>query len=423
MPSLIAASLALLLSSRANELSSIESPPVSLPPPDAAVTSPAEGVDHDDAEPVERGTLANGAPEDLTESDLAPSSGEIAAEHGAGEAEFPAMTAEAPEEPVPLLPSLSPPAAPAVVQPPIPELPPLSAGEPLDVSRGPSWIDYALGYGPEWGFVLAVAASELLDVGALVPPTPALFGPSVDPAAPDPAVLFDPRLDGLIGRPYLRETVPAVALGGTGLALLGTAGVADLVRRGDLYRAHSLVLGGLTAVTSAALVTSTLKVTVGRLRPDFRERYTATACQGLTVRAAGVACPASPPFQITASEYRDGFRSFPSGHSTAAFAFATYLSLWLGSEFVAPPGAGAISSAAAAAGIGALYAGALFTAATRLSDNRHHPEDVVVGAAVGAGMAAAAWTLHFDGEGEARQRWLEWAPGPGDAGIALIGGL
>ncbi|MFZ9888961.1 MAG: phosphatase PAP2 family protein, partial [Myxococcota bacterium] len=314
-------------------------------------------------------------------------------------------------------------APPPLALPPVPEIPPLHGPEASSGTLTPSWVDYALWYGPEWAFVVSVAAFEFFDVGAALPPQPALFGPRIDPASPDSSVLQDPRLDALIGRPYLRETVPALALGGTGLILLGSAGVTDFWRRGDFHRSHSLLLGGLTAVTASALVTSTLKVTIGRLRPDFRDRYEAAACQGLTARAALVTCAANPSFQISASEYRDGFRSFPSGHSTAAFAFATYLSLWLGSAFIVPPDAGAASSAAAAAGIGALYAGALFTAATRLSDNRHHPEDVVVGAAVGASMAAAAWSLHFDRGGEARHRWIEWAPGPGDAGIALRGGF
>lgn len=419
MPSMFLPALALTVLARANHVSLTDPQPL---PPVAPASNSASAAEGQGAS-SEPGIPETDPPEEVAQGNETAPPADAPAEPNAGAAELPAVPAEAPAAPAPVIPPLPPVAAPPVVQPPIPELPPLPAADPAAMPPGPTWVDYALGYGPEWGFVVTVAALELLDVGALVPPMPALLGPSLDPAAPDPAVLLDPRLEGSIGRPYLRETVPAAALGGTGLLLLGTAGVADVWRHGDLHRAHSLVLGGLTALTSSALVTSTLKVTVGRLRPDFRDRYTAAACQGLAVRAAGVACPTSPAFQITASEYRDGFRSFPSGHSTAAFAFATYLSLWLGSEFVAAPGAGAVTSAAAAAGIGALYAGALFTAATRLSDHRHHPEDVVVGAAVGAGMAAAAWTLHFDGGGEARQRWLEWAPGPGDAGIALVGGF
>jgi membrane-associated phospholipid phosphatase len=73
------------------------------------------------------------------------------------------------------------------------------------------------------------------------------------------------------------------------------------------------------------------------------------------------------------------FRSFPSGHTTAAFASATMLrhqyghnSRWISIE---------------------AYSLATFVAIDRVRLDRHHWHDVVVGAAIGAGMGELTWYL------------------------------
>src|SRR5690606_16998357 len=88
---------------------------------------------------------------------------------------------------------------------------------------------YALWYGPEWVLVGILGALELFEPFDLLPPGPALFGPRFDDAHPDPAVLSDPRLDGVIGRPFLREKVPPVAIAVVGLSSIAGAGVIDAI--------------------------------------------------------------------------------------------------------------------------------------------------------------------------------------------------
>ncbi len=332
-------------------------------------------------------------------------------------------------QPAELAPSTQPalqvpePSVPAV--PEIPPLGPVDASERLDAAGllvgSPGY--YALWYGPEWALVGVMGALEVFNVFDLVPPPPALFGPSFNDQEPDGAVLSDPRLDDVIGRPFVREKVPPLAVAVVGLSGLLSAGVVDVVRHGELQHTHNLVLGGLTAITGTMLVTNVMKAGFGRLRPDFRDRYRYASCQGLAPRSPVVNCAAQQAggFTLPDDEYLDGYRSFPSGHASSSFAFATYLSLWLGSEFVWAKDAGGVEAGLGTLGIGALYSAALFTAATRLSDNRHHPEDVAVGAGLGAGIAAASWLLHFDLEGNARWRGVDVAPGPGDAGISVVG--
>jgi undecaprenyl-diphosphatase len=77
-------------------------------------------------------------------------------------------------------------------------------------------------------------------------------------------------------------------------------------------------------------------------------------------------------------EHNPGNASFPSSHAANALAFAVLLSRrW-------PRGAAAF------------WIGALFVAASRMYLNRHFLSDVVVGAALGAGLAfAVAQAMHW----------------------------
>jgi membrane-associated phospholipid phosphatase len=69
--------------------------------------------------------------------------------------------------------------------------------------------------------------------------------------------------------------------------------------------------------------------------------------------------------------------SFPSGHSSSTFAFATALERHLGWRWVVPA-----------------YAGAAYVAASRLPANRHWLSDVVFGAAVG--IISGRTVTHFE---------------------------
>lgn len=308
--------------------------------------------------------------------------------------------------------------------PSIPEVPPLAPTATTDDPFAPGTPGYyALWYGPEWALVGVLGALQLFQPFDLIPPGPALIGPVFDDTDPNEAVLTDPRLDDVIGRPFLREKVPPVTIALVGVAGLAGAGIVDVIRHGEVHHTHNLVLGGLTAITVTQLSTSVMKASFARLRPDFRDRYAFASCQGLAARSSTVDCDAvaAEGFLLPEDEYLEGYRSFPSGHASASFAFATYLSLWLGSEFVWAEDATDVEAALGSLGIGALYSAALYTAATRFSDNRHHLEDIVVGAGLGTGIAAASWLLHFDLDGTARWRGVDVAPGPGDAGLALVG--
>jgi membrane-associated phospholipid phosphatase len=122
-------------------------------------------------------------------------------------------------------------------------------------------------------------------------------------------------------------------------------------------------------------------------------------------------------------------KSFVSGHSSSAFAIATFSSWWLGSTLVWNEDRPAWGPAVGALSMGTLLAGAGYVASTRLSDNKHHPEDVVVGSLLGATVATTAWFVHFDIDGRARRRSFTVVPTVGlgttgtGSGLALVGEL
>lgn len=151
-------------------------------------------------------------------------------------------------------------------------------------------------------------------------------------------------LDGLF-RGFTESASP-VALGGSALLIgLGYAGHDSAARRKALYVGVSVV--GATALTTL------LKYAVHRPRPF-------------------VTYPDLEPL------VGEGSPSFPSGHTTEAFAFATALSLSYPKWYVIVPS----------------YAWAGAVGYSRLHLGVHYPSDVLVGAVVGAGTALLTHKLN-----------------------------
>jgi membrane-associated phospholipid phosphatase len=92
----------------------------------------------------------------------------------------------------------------------------------------------------------------------------------------------------------------------------------------------------------------------------------------------------------------DKFRSFPSGHSLAAFAAAAAVSSetsgwWPNTRWIFGP---------------ALYAGATLTAVSRMYDNRHWASDVIVGGGLGTFAGLKVIRYNNAHPGNKFDRWL-----------------
>jgi diacylglycerol diphosphate phosphatase/phosphatidate phosphatase len=141
--------------------------------------------------------------------------------------------------------------------------------------------------------------------------------------------------------------------------------------------------GVCVASSTTYMIVSILKVSVGRLRPDFRAR-----CQPDTAaRSPHIRCTGK------SADVLNGRKSFPSGHTATGFAGMGYSSLYIGAQlrlfnqkrtcalkvilFLMP------------------WMLAVLIGVTRMTDYRHHPTDVIAGAILGTIVAILAYRVYF----------------------------
>ena len=280
-------------------------------------------------------------------------------------------------------------------------------------------VDTGLMYHLKWYAVDYAAVAVALAANAallpLIEPGPALYGPQFDDAKPDFSILNAPENARFVGAPYLGDTVPSSWIYAAGISLAASSLVYDGVVHQDLHRAHNLALGGVEAVLMTYTLTSLLKLSVGRLRPNFRDRATRYYCNpdgGNQRDLPGMDCSQvdADGAYLDAHEFQSGHRSFPSGHSSSSFALATYFALYLGGEMVWGDHATQGSVPLGAAMMAGLMGLATTVGATRVSDGQHHIDDVAAGAALGMASSALFYFLHFNTRGQAIYRGLTVIP-------------
>ncbi|HJQ11238.1 MAG TPA: phosphatase PAP2 family protein [Gemmatimonadaceae bacterium] len=147
----------------------------------------------------------------------------------------------------------------------------------------------------------------------------------------------------------------------TGFRLLGDPGsivaglgIYAIGRIDGQRRVQSLGLHSVEAIVFADMLTVAMKFVAGRQRPfvDIKNPY---------------------DFQLWRGFKSDTYRSFPSGHSTTAFAFASALTRE--TQFWWPHGGFVVGTI--------FYGGAALVGASRMYNNMHWASDVVAGAAIG----------------------------------------
>lgn len=178
------------------------------------------------------------------------------------------------------------------------------------------------------------------------------------------------------------------------LAVLVPALIIAIISLGvsrSVWDLHSGILGLVLAHALTVTITTIVKVTVGRPRPDLIDR-----CQPVpgSVNASpyglvtDAICSVSPDSSIV----RDGFRSFPSGHASTSWAGFTYLSLYLAAKLHLFDRRGHAVTAWLC--LTPLTAAALI-AISRTMDYRHHATDVIAGAILGFVIAYWVYRLYY----------------------------
>ncbi|KAK5100242.1 hypothetical protein LTR24_001037 [Lithohypha guttulata] len=161
----------------------------------------------------------------------------------------------------------------------------------------------------------------------------------------------------------------------------------SLVVRPGFHKSHVTILGFIISITLTSLVTDIIKNSVGRPRPDLIDRCKPAPGTSPTGILTIDVCTAShgPVLQ-------DGWRSFPSGHSSFSFSGLGYLTLWLGGQLhVLRPRTDLARVLVALAP----SMGALLVALSRMADYRHDVYDVTCGSLLGILVAWFSYRRYF----------------------------
>jgi len=159
------------------------------------------------------------------------------------------------------------------------------------------------------------------------------------------------------------------------------------VLRPDKQKAHAALLGLAVSMCLTVFLTDIFKDAVGRPRPDLLAR-----CQP---------APDTPRDELVTVDVcteeshhllHDGWRSFPSGHSSLAFSSLGWVALFLASQtHVLRPRANLSAVLLCLTPL----VGAAMIAISRLEDYRHDVEDVIVGSLLGLGVAYSTWRRYW----------------------------
>ncbi|KAJ2826322.1 hypothetical protein IWW50_002419 [Coemansia erecta] len=169
--------------------------------------------------------------------------------------------------------------------------------------------------------------------------------------------------------------------------------------RRTFHDMNSGILGLAIALILNMMITNTVKNLAGRLRPDFIARCNLNATE---VQEPAIGLLTSAVCNPTDnSVFLDGMRSFPSGHTSFSFAGLTYLSLWLAGHLRIGDRWGRTYKSFVC--LLPLLA-AMLVGVSRTKDYRHHWQDVLSGAILGAIMGwfgylqyyPSPWSRHDD---------------------------
>jgi diacylglycerol diphosphate phosphatase/phosphatidate phosphatase len=157
---------------------------------------------------------------------------------------------------------------------------------------------------------------------------------------------------------------------------------------------HNATLGLILGLGMTGSVTQFSKITVGRPRPDVIDR-----CQPIPGSADPIyrLSNASICTQIDHRIMRDGWRSFPSGHSSLSFAGLGFLSFYLAGKMHLFDKRGHAGKAWLAL---SPLAAASLVAISRTMDYRHHWHDVLVGSLLGLIFSFFSYRQYFPSLGD-----------------------
>lgn len=157
--------------------------------------------------------------------------------------------------------------------------------------------------------------------------------------------------------------------------------------RPSTHKIHITILGLIISILLATFITDILKDAIGRPRPDLIAR-----CKPAKGTPGNKMVSVEVCTETAHHTLHDGWRSYPSGHSSLAFAGLGWISLVLASQLhVLRPRASLMVVLSCLAPL----LGAALIAVSRLEDYRHDVFDVVSGSILGFMVTYFNWRRYY----------------------------
>lgn len=170
-------------------------------------------------------------------------------------------------------------------------------------------------------------------------------------------------------------------------ALLLLASTLILPNR-STHKTHVTLLGLALTILTTSFLTDIFKNAIGRPRPDLLARCKPASSTPTNTLVTIAVCTEKANTHLL----QDGWRSYPSGHSSFAFAGLGWLALFLAAQtHCLRPRA---SHATVLLCLAPLV-GAALIAISRLEDYRHDVFDVVSGSVLGAVVCVFNWRRYY----------------------------
>lgn len=195
--------------------------------------------------------------------------------------------------------------------------------------------------------------------------------------------LIHPEEWWMYKNPVTPSYVPLSLLYPAVFGLVGVVFIGYYIRSRDFRDFKCAWLGFSLACTLNGAITDVVKVTVGRPRPDFFYR-----CFPDGLVNADMVCTGD------AVTVKDGRKSFPSGHSSFAFAALGFLAWYLFAKLHVFTERGRGQVWRLLMGIFPLFA-ALLIAISRTCDYHHHWQDVTVGSLIGLSVGYLSYRQYY----------------------------
>ena len=186
--------------------------------------------------------------------------------------------------------------------------------------------------------------------------------------------------------PFSDQTIPGWLLGFSTVTIPIVLIIAVGFLHGPKLDVHAGLCAYLVAMGLNDTVTDTLKLYVGRFRPNFYKMC------GFSMES--LVCEGADDYN------REGRRSFPSGHSSTTFCAFTIITLFfLGKTHLYHLSTLSFSKIKRQRLLSVMavmpLSYAFFVAASRVVDNYHHPADVVAGSIIGFMCAIFSYSLWY----------------------------